>query len=201
MKISTKLFLGTIGLNLSSFGVFCVKNIMATTHKIENPDYVLILGTKVEVDKASELLKFRINKAVDYLKENPNAKAICCGGIVLKNQKVSEASVIKNGLIKGGIDESRIILEDKSMTTLQNFINAKKIIFAENVSDDTKIAYLSSNTHLFRAGVIAKKAGIKAVGVPAPSPKYIYLPALIREYLVFPLLYKETHNERKNKND
>ena len=64
----------------------------------------------------------RIEKAAEFLKENKNTLAVACGGIVHKDQLKSEARVIYEELVKRGIEKERIILEDKSKTTAQNFI-------------------------------------------------------------------------------
>lgn len=154
--------------------------------KAEAPDYLLILGCRVTGEEACDILKSRIKAAAEYLNANPETKAIACGGLVHDDQFVSEAQTIKKALIEYGIDESRIILEDKSQTTYQNFRNAKAILDGIPQSENAKIGFLSSDIHLLRASFICRSANMDAVSIPAPSPKGKYLPALIREYLVFP---------------
>lgn len=150
------------------------------------PDFLLILGCRVRGTEAEEMLKTRIDGAAHYLAEHKNTAAICCGGIVHSDQLRSEAEVIREGLISAGIEENRIFIEDKSKTTKENFVNAKKIIEAQNLPSEPKIAFLSSEFHLLRSGVIAKKAGVTADSVAAPSPKKELLQNYVRELLVFP---------------
>ena len=149
------------------------------------PDFLLILGCRVRGDKAEETLQMRIEAAAEYLKQNKNTVAIPCGGIVHKDQTKSEAAVISDALIEMGIEKERIIPEDKSLTTVQNFINAKKII-EDKFNKEGEIAFLSSDFHLFRGAVIAKKCGVKAKSVAAPSPEKLKIKNYLREFIVFP---------------
>ena len=151
------------------------------------PDFLLILGCRVRGDKAEQTLMMRIEAAAEYLKKHPDVIAIPCGGIVHDDQTKSEAEVIAENLVAMGIDNERIILEDKSLTTVQNFVNAKKIIGEMNKSEGS-IAFLSSDFHLYRASVIAKKCGVKAESVAADSPSELKIKNYIREFVCFPAL-------------
>lgn len=156
--------------------------------KDENADILLILGCRVKGDTAEDTLKMRIERAREYLEKHPDTIAIACGGIVHDDQTKSEAEVIKDSLVSCGIQESRIILEDKSLTTKQNFINAKAII--ENMKDEKTftIAFLSSDFHLFRAKVLSKMCGLSCRTVAADSPKNLKAKNYIREFVVFPFV-------------
>ena len=92
----------------------------------------------------------RIDAAAKYLEIHKNVIAVCCGGIVHDDQTKSEAQAIFEGLCKRGIEEGRLILEDKSKTTAENFINAKKIIDKIKLEKTPEIAFLSSEFHLLQ---------------------------------------------------
>ncbi len=144
-------------------------------------DYLLILGCRVRGDEAEETLRMRCEKAADYLKEHPETVAVACGGIVHDDQSISEAQAIEENLISKGIERDRIIREDKSTTTVENFRNAKIIIGA----DTHQLALLSSDFHLMRARLIAKKAGLDCETVSAHSPKKEKVKNYIREFFAF----------------
>lgn len=158
------------------------------------PDVLLILGCRVRGEEAEETLAMRIEKAAEFLRENKNTLAVACGGIVHKDQFKSEAEVIYEGLIKRGIEKERIILEDKSKTTAQNFINAQKLIDLEN----RRVAFLSSEFHLMRADMIAKRCGVSCSTVAAPSPKKLLIKNYVREFWAVPLILKDTKGVNKN---
>ncbi len=166
--------------------IFIVAEIIA--HKGDakgKKDYLLILGCRVRGNEAEKTLRMRCEKAADYLKEYPETTAIACGGIVHDDQNISEAQAIKEILVSKGIEKERIIREDKSTTTVENFKNAKKIIESDGDINDYRLALLSSDFHLMRASLIAKKAGLDCQTVSAPSPKKELAKNYIREFFAF----------------
>lgn len=149
--------------------------------------YLMILGGDIlGADTPSPQLVERMKRAADYLNENPEAIAVPCGGCFRKEQKRSEAEIIASYLIENGVSAERIILEDKSTTTFENFKFAISIIeeHSGKVCNEADIAYLSSSYHIHRAGVIAQMNGLERFGrVTAPTPGEAYK-RYIREYFV-----------------
>ncbi len=171
-------------------GIFAAKEISASKgDNPENPDYLLILGCRVRGDKAEDTLTMRINRAKEYLRENPDTVAVCCGGIVHDDQTAGEAEVIRRELIAGGIAPERLILENRSRTTQENFINAKAIIEGKMPLNKASVAYLSSDFHLLRAGKIASRCGITALSVAADSPHNKKIKNYLRELICMPAVY------------
>ena len=162
------------------------------------PDFLLILGCRVKGDTPDEMLRLRAEAAAKFLNEHKNVRAICCGGIVHEDQTKSEAQAIKEILLQNGIESERIFLEDKSQTTFENFVNAKKLIDSLKPEKEPVIAFISSEFHLMRASVIASLVGVKASSVPAPSPKKGRALFYVYEGLVFPLLYREYLGKHTN---
>ena len=162
------------------------------------PDFLLILGCRVKGDTPDEMLRLRAKAAAKFLNEHKNVRAICCGGIVHEDQTKSEAQAIKEILLQNGIESERIFLEDKSQTTFENFVNAKKITDSLKAEKEPKIAFISSEFHLMRASVIASLVGVKASSIPAPSPKKGRALYYVYEGLVFPLLYREYLGKHAN---
>lgn len=171
----------------SAIGLFALCEARSSRgNNLWEPDYLLILGCRVKGDKPQETLQTRIDAAGKYLLQHKDVIAICCGGIVHPDQTKSEAQAIFEGLVQCGIEESRLILEDKSQTTTENFVNAKKIIDSSKSVKPPKIAFLSSEFHLLRASIIGRKAGVDASSIPAPSPKKTRFKNYAREFIVFP---------------
>ena len=163
-------------------------------------DYLLILGGNViGADTPSAQLFERMKSAAVYLKENPETVAVPCGGCFRDGQKKSEAEIIAAYLVEQGVDAERIILEDKSTTTYENFEFGTRIIenHAGKTLDDISVAFLSSDYHLHRAAIIAKRCGVKNCGrVSSPTPGEA-MPRYARECIVaVELLY---HDLLKNK--
>ena len=144
----------------------------------ENLDYIIVLGALVREDGPSSILKARLDAAVDYLEENPNTKCIVSGGQG-KNEPYSEAEGMRRYLVKEGIDESRIIIEDKSTNTVENIQNSMKLIEKEN----PRVGIVTSNFHVYRGVGIAKKQGLTDVCGIAGDVHPVYLPVnMFREF-------------------
>lgn len=170
----------------------------ATGNTKETPDYLMILGYRVKDNTIDPTLRSRIDAAAEYLKSNPKVIAIPCGGFTQNGQEKSEAEIIAAELIKSGIDENRIILEDKSKTTEENFINAKAIIDEKAGADTKKTAFLSSELHLYRAGLLAKQIGFGVTTLPAESPSDVKVQNYLREALI--LMYMDVQKLGGKKN-
>ncbi|MBE6785987.1 MAG: YdcF family protein [Ruminococcaceae bacterium] len=183
-------------LALMPTAVFAVSEAIASKGSGDvNADYLLILGHALENNAASPVLELRCEKAAEYLKAHPDTRAIACGGITGENQTVSEAEVIKELLISKGIDGKRIILEDKSKTTAENFYNAKKLM---DETKNARVALLSSSYHLLRARTLAKLCGIEAKTVAAPTPKNVCINCFAKEFFAFPLMLLNLKEAKKN---
>lgn len=81
-----------------------------------------------------------------------------------------------------GIPEEDIIIENKSRNTLENMEYSKEIIQL-NVDGKYKAIYATNNYHVFRAGLYAKKVGLKARGLGAKTAAYFWFNAVLREYI------------------
>ncbi len=161
-------------------------------------DFLIILGYRVEKALPDEILKLRVKSAAEYLKKNEKVRVIPTGGITHSGQEKSEAEVMKELLLKEGIAENRILLEDKAKTTEDNFIYSKAIIDSFKTGNSAKIAFLSSECHLFRAGILAKKSGIEASSLPAESPRNKKAVGYLREAVILVYMNFKSLGGKKN---
>ncbi len=181
---------GKIVLSLLAVNVALDAVIMAKGNDIEtdDADYLLVLGSALKNNVASETLKMRLVKASEYLNKNVNTLAILCGGIT-KGNTISEAKVMRDYLIQEGIDSNRLILEDKSQTTIENILNSKGFI-----NEDSKIVVLTSRFHVYRAKQICKANDLIVKGVGAKSP----IKNLFKDLLVEKVCLVILHVRRDN---
>lgn len=137
-------------------------------------DYIVVLGYVIKNDEINKTLMYRLSKALDMAKNYPKAKIILSGGKSASNT-LTEAEVMKNFLLLKDIDEERIILEDKSTSTIENITNIKKVI------DSQRILLISSDYHILRALWICKNKGLYPDSAKALSPYSKYLNELLLE--------------------
>lgn len=195
MKKGVKSAIAVLGAVSSAFlaaeGVFLAKIINDAKKEYKDElHYLFILGGLIIGEETpSEHLMKRIEKAAEYLKSHPDTIAITCGGCFREGQKKSEALIIKDRLTEMGIGADRIILEDSSTTTNENFSFGKGILSEHSKKElyELKVGFLSSDYHLFRAGIIAKingLPGLKKIG--AKSTVKDFIRGTARELLVAP---------------
>ena len=159
----------------------------AVKHHDDDCDYLMILGCNIiGADTPCPQLCDRMDRAAEYLNLHQNSIVVACGGCFRPEQTVSEAEIIKRYLKNKGIDERRILLEDKSTTTYENFEFALKIIeeHSNRKANEIKIAFLTSDYHIFRSGMIAKMSGIENVLKVSASTHGKSYKSYIREYFV-----------------
>ncbi|NMD71098.1 YdcF family protein [Bacillus sp. DNRA2] len=144
----------------------------------KNADYIIILGARVHGTSPSLTLQERINTASNYLKKNKTTIAIASGGQG-PDEEISEAECIKRELMKQGIYESRIILEDRSTDTYENLNFSKKLLPIH-----AKIGLIVTNDfHIYRSIQIAKDYHLQVSGLPAKTPLIAIPKSYSREYL------------------
>lgn len=143
----------------------------------ENLDYVIVLGAQMKANGPSKILKARLDEAIAYLEKNPETKVIVSGGQG-SDEPVSEAEGMKKYLVQNGIEESRILMEDKSVNTNQNLKFSAEYI---NIKEE-HIGIVTSNFHIYRSVKLAKKLGYKNVcGIAAESYAFLLPANMLRE--------------------
>ena len=85
----------------------------------ENLDYLIVLGAHVNGTRLSRALRFRVEKAEEYLRENPRTLAVLSGGRGV-DEKISEAKAMADYLLAHGIERERLLLEERSVSTAEN---------------------------------------------------------------------------------
>jgi len=155
--------------------------ILVTTVKTGVSDVVIVLGAGLNGNKFSSVLKDRLDTAYSYLNTHPESYGLLSGGQGA-DETINEAIAMKNYLIQSGIPAYRLKTEEKSTDTLSNFVNSKAYIDNWMGKDSYSTAFITSNFHVFRAGLTAKKAGLDPKAIAAPTEWYIAPNYYIREY-------------------
>lgn len=150
---------------------------------------VTVLGCRVKGTVPTRALTSRCCAAYDYLIKNKNSVAVLSGGQG-QDEDISEAECMYRILTEKGIDKTRLYIEDASTSTEENLKFSSVVIDKNNLSKE--IIICTSEYHIYRALMIAKKAGINATGLPAHSMRILRIPAFTRE--VFGVWYLTLKN-------
>lgn len=147
-------------------------------HGEKNLDYVIVLGAQVKGEVPSKALTLRLDAASEYLKENPESKAVLSGGRG-PGEDITEAEAMRRYLTAGGIEANRLILEDKSTSTQENLKYSAQLIG----SKEDKVGIVTNNFHVFRAIQLGKKQGYTNLsGIAAASDPRFQIHYLVREF-------------------
>ena len=131
-------------------------------------EYLVVLGAKVNGTIPSLSLKERLDAAQHYLLEHPDAIAVVSGGQG-NGEDISEAQCMYDYLTSTGIDPGRVWMEPQATNTLENLQFSLDLIHAKTNSRPDKIAIVSSEYHLHRAGMFARWLQIEPELVPAET--------------------------------
>lgn len=149
-------------------------------------DYIITLGCGLMEDGTpTPLLASRLNRALQFYHEQKqstgkSARFITSGGQGA-DEVVAESTAMKNYLISKGIDEDDIIEENKSVNTRENMLFSKRIIDQDD--PDSKVVFATSNFHVFRSGIQARRAKLTAEGIGAKTKWYFWPNATVREFV------------------
>lgn len=120
----------------------------------DNPSYdedaVIILGAGLKGKNLSLTLKNRLDKGLEYAERNKNAKIIVTGGQG-HGEDITEAEAMRLYLISKGIDEDRIISEDKATSTYENLMFSSAFL-----SKGDRVVIITDGFHIFRSVSMAK---------------------------------------------
>lgn len=160
--------------------------ITAKYHPSPDKDVLIVPGAGLEKDGTpTRVLQNRISLARDFYKEQlmktgRSAVFIVSGGQGA-DEIQSEAAAMKTWLTAHGVPDEQIYMEDRSTNTHENMLYSKAVI--SGIKPDAKIAFFTSDFHVFRAGLKARQVKMKAVGMGSPTRWYFWPNASVREFI------------------
>ena len=153
-----------IGLFVISLGTILI-DIYSSKNLESKNESVIILGAGLQGEKPKNILKYRLDKAINYYGKYPNTIFIVSGGKE-KDEVISESKAMKDYLISYSIPEKNIIEENQSTTTLENLTFSQKFI-PNNVEN---IGVISNDFHMYRIKFFANSLNYKISPIYAPTP-------------------------------
>lgn len=146
--------------------------------------YLIVLGAQVKGTEPSRALRMRLEETKEYLEENPDTKAVLSGGQG-PGEAITEAACMYQYLTGAGIEKERLLLENRSTSTLEN-LQYSSIVIEEDAKQPAfkqKVGLLSNNFHIYRALRLGESMGYENLyGVPAKSDWRLQVHYLVREF-------------------
>ncbi|MCM0599273.1 YdcF family protein [Periweissella fabalis] len=160
-------------------------------------DYVIALGAGLlNGNQISPLLKKRVQRGLDFANAQYTATGhypymIMSGGQG-NDETIPEAQAMAAYAQSVGYPTEYILTEQASKTTFQNMQFSKKLLLQKGLNPNKGI-FVTSDYHVFRAGIFAFDNGLKINGLGARTRLYFIYNALIREYIAILARYKKLH--------
>ncbi len=170
-KVTTRVFTVLLAMGLLVVGITEAIIIRASFgDPKEQVAYMVVLGAKVNRDGPSVSLWDRICGAYEYMEAHPDVIAVVSGGQGT-DEPVTEAECMYRELVNLGIDPKRIWREEEATSTWENLNFTLDLIEERTGQRPKKLGVLSSEYHLFRASLFAKRCGVEFVGIPARTSR------------------------------
>ena len=157
----------------------------------EEADYVILLGGGIDKNgKLPRSVLNRVKKTAEYLGAHENAVCVVTGG-TLKWLPYAEAPEIKRQLVKSGISEERILVEDQALDTIQNFQYSCAMLadyagLEKSEILKSKIVVVSNYYHLRRAERLASRMGFENIaGIGAHCNPFLAPMSYVREICAY----------------
>ncbi len=150
-------------------------------------DAVIVLGAAIRGEQVTRPLAYRLNAALTYHQLNPDAYIIVSGGQG-NGENITEAEAMERYLTERGVNPEKIVPEIRATSTYENFLFSKQIL-DKLLPNGYEAAYITNGFHTFRAGRLAKSAGIMVHRMHARSSILTLLPDYLRECCAVGLMW------------
>ena len=167
-------------------GVIVADAIAARYEPEKDKDFLIVLGCGLAKDGTLQpLLRGRLDRALGFYEaqkaETGKELTFITSGGQGPDEPVSESAAMKRYLMERGVPEERIVEEDRSTNTFENMRFSKEKIQA--IDPAGKIAFSTTNYHVFRSGLFARRVKMRAVGMGAETKWYFWPNAAVRGFV------------------
>lgn len=171
------LFVGYVGY------AFLYQQIVRQTH----PDYIMVLGSGLSGDRVPPLLASRIDRGIAlYAQERRAGRSplLVMSGGKGSDEKIAEGVAMARFARDRGVPPADLIVEDRSATTEQNLRFTSEIVAADPRLGPTAAGtVVTSDFHAMRAAALARRLGLSLHSVGAPTARYYWPCAVLREFV------------------
>ncbi|MCE9602166.1 MAG: YdcF family protein [Gemmatimonadetes bacterium] len=129
---------------------------LASHDRAAAADAIVVLGAAQYRGKPSPVLRARLDHAVALFAQGFAPRVVLTGGIA-EGDTESEASVARTYVLRAGVPDSAILLENDGRTTQQSLQAVAQLLEARGLS---RVILVSDPFHLFRASVVARRNGL-----------------------------------------
>lgn len=151
--------------------------------------WVMVLGSGLRDGReVPPLLASRVRTGMVEF-DRRRARMLIMSGGRGGDEQVPEAEAMARWAVENGMDQTAIRTENESRNTEQNLRFSSELVRAEQASASAipqaagPGLIVTSNYHVLRAAILARKVGIDAQAAGAPTAGYYWPSAMIREFV------------------
>lgn len=159
------LMLVTMGGLLTLGGLYAI-NWVGDHTEPRAAEVIIVLGARVYPDHLSTALRERLDTAIQLYRQGLAAQVIVSGGQGA-DEPTTEAMAMRDYLVRHGVAAPAVHLEERSFNTLQNLQNSREIMGELGF---TRAILVTSDYHVLRASLIARRLGLSVTAAAAPLP-------------------------------
>lgn len=186
LQIVLAIVLGAGICTAAATGVWIAAN--AHTDEAADNAYAIVLGAGVNGTTPSRSLRERMDAAISYLSQYPDAICIVSGGQG-SGEAITEAQCMENYLLEHGIAKERIWQEPYATNTRENLEFSLQLIQNQTGQLPQSVTVITSEYHLLRAKRYGHACGVQTYGYAAKTEIVPYrILAFIRE---IPAVWKQ----------
>jgi uncharacterized SAM-binding protein YcdF (DUF218 family) len=119
-------------------------------------DAIVVLGAAQYRGRPSPVLRARLDHAVALFAQGLAPRLVLTGGVA-EGDTASEAAVARTYVMRAGVPDSAILLENDGRTTEQSLRAVAQLLKARGLA---RVILVSDPFHLFRTSVVARRHGL-----------------------------------------
>jgi uncharacterized SAM-binding protein YcdF (DUF218 family) len=158
---------------------------------VSRAEYVIVLGAGLGRDRqVTPLLASRLDRGRqvwEAIASRGSRPVLIVSGGQGSDEPVSEAEAMASYLISRGFPADRVVREDRSRTTEENLAFSKT--YMDGARPGSRCVIVTSNFHVFRTAITARKAGLRGQVAGARTAGYYWPTATLREFAAVFLRY------------
>jgi uncharacterized SAM-binding protein YcdF (DUF218 family) len=125
-------------------------------------DAIVVMGAAQYAGRPSPVLKARLDHALGLWNKGMAKRLVLTGGLG-EGDTISEAAVGRRYVMKAGVADSAILLENEGRTTSESFATVAEIMKKQKLK---RAILVSDPFHMLRLQILAKRYGVKSVTSP-----------------------------------
>ncbi len=187
----TALLFGYVSFLLVSYVIYAFIYGRMTVHR--DADFVVVLGSGLkDGGRVPPLLASRLERGREVyealVSRGRTMPLLIVSGGKGSDEQVPEAEAMAGYLIEHGFPADRVMREDRSRTTEENMTFSKAIMV--RLRPGYRCIIVTSNYHVFRAAIIARRTGVTGQVTGARTAGYYWPSAMLREFAAVFLSYR-----------